>query len=104
MANSPANRPLRMVVLGCLALGISGCVVDPAYEPAGVYGAAGPVYGVDGPYFAGDPFWNGWGGGYYGGFYDRGFGGTRLYRGGGHGGAGASRGFHGASGGGRRGH
>ncbi len=105
MANSLVHGRLQAVGLSCLLLsvlgGLWGCVADePGYYPGANYGAVGPVYGVVAPYYDGDPFWNGWGGGYYGGFYGQGYGGTRLYRGGGHGrGARASRGFQGARGG-----
>lgn len=103
MANSPANGRLQMLLLSCLGLGLLGllwgCVADPGYPPPGVYAASGPVYGVASPYYDGDPFWNGWGGGYYGGFYGQGFGGTRLYRGGGGRGAFRGGGGHGAGGG-----
>ncbi len=116
MANEPdseseragAVRP-RMIVVICLGLGVLGllwgCAVDPGYSSPAIYGAPGPVYGVEAPY-DGDTFWNGWGGGYYGGYYGRGFGGSRLYRGGWRGGAHAFRGGGGGhgGGGGRHGH
>lgn len=105
MGNNPANGRLQIVVLSCLGLGVLGllwgCVADPGYSPPGVYTASGPVYGAQAPYYDGDFFWDGWGGGYYSGFYGQGFGGTRLYRGIGHARTGASRGFQGTSHGGR---
>jgi hypothetical protein len=91
MANDAAigMGNLRMVALSCLGLAVLGllwgCAVESGgFSSPGIYGPPGPAYGVAGPY-DGDPFWNGWGGGYYGGFYGRGFGGTRLYHGGGRG-------------------
>jgi len=78
--------PIRMVIVSCLGLGplglVWGCMVDPGIPPpAAYYGAPGSVYGADAPYYD-ESFWGAWGGGGYGGFYGRGFGGTRLYHGG----------------------